>query len=116
MSKKPKSIHCNYSKLGDCNHCSYKQDCILIKPFSDKLNKIEVKRINLENENKGLYKNISEWDEIERNLDKFEKDSVTDVVYFERSRQQMIDRINDNERLINAYLKLEDNLIEDMLS
>lgn len=107
---------CNYSKKGDCNHCSHRRKCVLIKPFSKKLNKIEVKRIGLENENRELYKYISEWDEIERNLDKYEKNSVTDVVYFGRSRQQMIDRINDNIKLINAYLKMENELVKDMLS
>ena len=107
---------CNYSRKGDCNYCSNKKKCVLIKPYSKELNKIEVKRINLESENKKLYGYISEWDEIERNLDKYGKDSVTDVIYFDRSRQQMIDRINDNKRLINAYLKLENKLVEDMLS
>jgi len=106
---------CNYSKCGDCNHCSNKRKCILIKPYSEKLSELENKRIVLEKENKKLYGYISEWNEIEKELDKYGVDSVTDVVYFDRNRQQMIDRINDNKRLINAYLKMEDKLIEDML-
>ena len=107
---------CNYSQDGDCNHCSKRKECILIKPYSEKLNKIEIKRISLESENKRLYGYISEWDDVERNLDEYEKDSVNDVVYFDKSRQQMVDRINDNKRLINAYLKAEEKLVEDMLS
>ena len=102
---------CNYSVDGDCKYCSHKNKCVLIKPYSKSLHKIEIKRNNLENENKKLYEYISEWDEIEENLDKYGVNSVTDVIYFERNKQQMIDRINDNDKLIKAYLKKEKELV-----
>lgn len=105
---------CNYSKKGDCNYCSHKNTCILIKPYSEELNKIEIKRIRLENENKKLHEHISEWDEIENNLEKYEVNSVFDVINFKRNKQQMIDRINDNKKLIKAYLKKEYDLIGEL--
>ena len=104
-------INCNYSIKGDCNRCKYRKKCILIKPYSDELHKLEVKRSVLENENRKLYRCISTWDEIEESLDEYGVDSVTDVVYFHRNRQQMVDRINDNTKLINAYKRKEDNMV-----
>lgn len=105
---------CNYSKKGDCTYCSNRNRCVLLKPFSNELHKIEIKRISLELENKKLYEYISEWDEIEEELEEYGVDSVTDVIYFERNKQQMVDRINDNKKLISAYLKKEKSLIKDM--
>ena len=102
---------CNYGKHGDCKKCSHKQKCIILKPYSEALYKIEVKRNALENENKKLHEYISTWDEIENNLDTYGVDSVTEVVYFERNKQQMVERIKDNEKLINAYLKKEKKMI-----
>ena len=104
-------VWCNYSKEGDCKLCSYRKNCILIKPFSDELYKMEVKRIELEQQNKILSSYISNWDEIENNLDEYGVSSVLDVAYYPRSRQQMIDRINDNEKLIKAYRDKEKNMI-----
>ena len=86
----------------------------MLKPYSEKINKIESKRRILEKENNVLYENISTWDEIENNIDKYEVDSVTDVVYFKRNRQKMIDRINDNNKLINLYREHEEKLINEM--
>lgn len=105
---------CNYSSVGDCKKCSHRKHCILIKPTSDKIKKIEFKRRVLEKENDVLYGYISTWDEIENNIDEYEVDSVREVIYFERSKQQMLDRINDNEKLINLYLKKEEKLINEM--
>lgn len=102
---------CNYSKNNDCNHCSHKKKCILIKPFTSEIHKLEVKRGFLEDENRKLHEYISNWDEIENDLNEYDVNSVTDVIYFKRSRQQMVDKINDNNRLINAYLKKEKSLI-----
>lgn len=102
---------CHYSNENDCKYCSHKNTCMLIKPFSEKLHKIEIKRHYLENENKKLHECISLWDDIENDLDKYNKNSVTDVVNFKRTKQQMINRINDNDRLINAYLKKEEDLL-----
>lgn len=106
---------CNYSQFGDCKYCSHKKTCVLIKPYSNKLYETEMERFTLEKENETLKKYISTWDEIERELDKYEGDSVTDVIYFERSKQQMIERINDNKKLIKAYLKKEGSLVKDMV-
>ena len=108
--KKYNRIRCNYSKKGDCKKCSHKKKCYLNKPYSDKLNKIEVKRRCLEIENNDLYGYISEWDSIENDLKKYGVGSVTDVINFKRNKQQMIDRINDNKKLITAYLKKEKKL------
>lgn len=105
------TIKCNYSNKNDCNYCSYNGKCVLIKPYSEELNKIERKRHSLENENKLLYKYISEWRAIEDNLDEYKVKSVLDVIYFKRNKQQMIERINDNKKLIKAYLKKEDDLL-----
>ena len=105
---------CNYSKDGDCQYCSYKKKCVLIKPYSDKLYEVELKRHRLENENDELYKLISEWDGIENNLEEYGVGSVFDVINFKRNKQQMIDRINDNKKLIKAYLKKEYDLIGEL--
>ena len=105
---------CNYSSIDDCKHCSHKNKCLLLKPYSEKINKIESKRRILEKENDVLYEYISTWDEIENNIDKYGVDSVTDVVYFKRDRQKMIDRINDNNKLINLYREHENKLINEM--
>lgn len=102
---------CHYSKTNQCSYCSHRKKCILIKPYSEKINKIEIKRNGLENENKLLRGYIKEWDKIENELDKYGKNSVTDVVYFKRSKQQMIDRINDNNKLIEAYRRKENDLL-----
>lgn len=109
---------CNYSKEGDCKYCSHRNQCILIKPYSEKLREVEIKRRDLDFENKLLYSFIDEWDEIERNLEKYKKEnndvnSVTDVIYFPKNkntRQKMFERIEDNKDLINLY----DKLIKDM--
>ena len=113
---------CNYSKKNDCKYCSHKNQCILIKPYSEELKETELKRITLEIENEKLFEYISEWDEIERNLDKYQKKnknvkSVTDVIYFPKDRntkQKMFERITDNKRLIELYYKKEDGLIKNM--
>ena len=105
---------CNYSKDGDCQYCSHKRKCVLIKPYSDDLYKVELKRHRLENENKELYEHILEWDEIENNLEEYGVNSVFDVINFRRNKQQMIDRINDNKKLIKAYLKKEYDLIGEL--
>lgn len=104
---------CNYGKSGDCEYCSHKQKCVLIKPFSEELDKIEKKRFALEKANKQLYEYIREWDEIEKNLDKYKVNSVSDVIYFKRNRQKMVDKIKDNERLIKAYREKEENLLNE---
>ena len=100
---------CNYANNGDCKYCSHKNKCILIRPYSDKLHNLEVKRIGLETENKRLYEYLTTWNKVEDELDGV--GSVTDVVYFDRNKQQMIDRINDNNKLIKAYREKEDSLI-----
>ena len=102
---------CNYSKDGDCKYCSNKKKCILIKPYTKELHELEVKRRVLEIENNTLHEYVHTWEEIENSLDEYGVDSVTDVVYFDRTKQQMIDRINDNIKLINAYRKKEDNMV-----
>lgn len=103
---------CNYSNENDCKYCSHKNKCILIKPYSDKIGKIESKRNYLECENRKLHEYISKWDTIENDLEKYNVNSVTDVIYFKRNKQQMIDRINDNEKLIKAYRKKEKELCD----
>lgn len=89
---------CNYSNGNGCNYCSHKKKCILIKPYSDKLNIIEKKRVWLEKENITLYEYISVLDN-------------GDDVYFKRSKQQIIEKIEDNEKLIKAYQKKEEELL-----
>lgn len=111
---KNRIIGCNYSKEGDCKHCSHRNKCVLIKPYSDELNKIEVKRRHLEKENEKLFEYISEWDDIEKNLSKYHAHSVNEVIYFDKkinSKQKMIDKIDRNKLLIKAYLKKEQELL-----
>ena len=72
-----------------------------------------MKRLALEKENDELYKYIIEWRNIEENLDNYDgANSVTDVIYFKRNKQQMINRIKDNEKLIEAYRKKEEKMIK----
>ena len=104
---------CNYSNEGDCKYCSHRKKCVLIKPYSKDLEKVELKRLALEKENDELYKYIIEWRNIEENLDNYDgANSVTDVIYFKRNKQQMINRIKDNEKLIEAYRKKEEKMIK----
>lgn len=103
---------CNYSKKGDCKNCSYNDKCILIKPYSEDLNKIEIKRRELEYKNKKLYEYISEWDKVEKELDDYGAKVVTDVVYFKTTKQQMINQINRNKHLIQLYLNEEKKILE----
>jgi len=107
---------CNYSKKGDCKYCSHKDNCILLKPYSDKLKNIESKRHYLEQENQRLYDYISEWREIEYNLSKYDNaNSVLDVVFFPKERNtisKMLEEIHDNEKLIEEYLDVEKRLLK----
>ena len=113
-SNQKKIKGCNYSNSNTCKYCSHKNKCVLIKPYSEKLFELEIKRVRLENENRGLYKSISLWDSIEKNLDNYGDfvNSVTDVVYFDMNKQQMINKIFNNEKLIKAYSNKENELIK----
>lgn len=107
---------CNYSKKEDCKYCSHRNKCELIKPYSDKLCRIENKRHYLEKENEKLYHYISEWKKIENNLTDYgEVNSVLDVIYFPKERNtigKMIDEIHDNKKLIEDYLNVKKRIIE----
>lgn len=108
---------CNYSNEGDCAYCSHKNKCILIKPFSKKLEKLENKRVQLEKENKQLYDYISQWKNIENNLDEYGVDSVLDVIYFPKHRNtigKMVEEIHDNKKLIEDYLNAEERIIKEI--
>ena len=59
---------CTYCKKSDCNHCSHKKKCLLIKPYSDELDKIERKKQKLEMENDKLFYLLFVWRKIEDNL------------------------------------------------
>lgn len=113
-SNQKKIKGCNYSKSNNCKYCSHKNKCVLIKPYSDELYNIELKRFRLEKENRRLYEYISKWNEIESEIEKYGAfvNSVTDVVYFDMNKQQMVNKIVNNNKLIKAYLNKEHTLIK----
>lgn len=99
---------CNYDNK--CTYCSHKNKCELQKPYSDKIHELEMKIHWAELEMRTLRKYISTWRDVEKNLEDYGVKSVTDVVYYGRNEQQMIDRIHDIERLIKSYRKSLDKL------
>ena len=104
---------CSYSNIGDCKNCSNKKKCVLIRPYSDKLYKTEVKRSWLEKRNKELTNYVKEWKIIEEKLGDNRK-SVTDIIYFKRSMQKMVDEIEDNQKLIAVYREKEKRLLKEL--
>lgn len=103
---------CNYSNIGDCEYCSHRKNCYLIKPYSDEIHEIEVKLRTVEKKNEKLWEYISNWDEVEKELRVKGGKSVTDVVYFKRTKQQMARSIAKNKELIEAYREDLEELLQ----
>ena len=82
---------CGYERMGDCERCSY-ENCV-IKPYTkDEPNSKEYERLN----------NLS---------------SVTDVIYLDgniNTERKILDTIDRNTLLINAYLEKEEDLVRNM--